>query len=412
MSHPPTYEEARLRAASPDAELRRRLAEETDVPREILFYLCSDAQVAVRQAVAANPVTPAKGNLLLAQDPVPDVRLALAGKIAHAGRSVGVSADQARADEVMRQALLSMAGDPLVGVRAAAAQALKDAEDVDADVVMRLAADGDIVVAQPVLEHSPLLTDAFLLDLVQSRPIAGVLAAIARRSYVDPRITRAIVASRDKPAVAHLLRNAHANLQEDTLDVLVANAAGEPSWQEPLVFRPELSEAALERVIDMVSSSVLDRILSRADLPPEKAAQITRAIGDSLRRPERTESADQPARDAELVAEARDRQAAGQLDEMTLLACLLTDRQDEVMAGLAVLAGLPVPTVRDIALSQSAPALTALAWAAGLSAAFAVELQLRLGLVPVDAVRQPAPDGAFTLDPAEMTWQLDMFRAV
>jgi hypothetical protein len=68
--------------------------------------------------------------------------------------------------------------------------------------------------------------------------------------------------------------------------------------------------------------------------------------------------------------------------------------------------------VRDIVLSQSAPALTALAWAAGLSAAFAVELQLRLGLVPVDAVRQPDPDGAFTLEDAEMTWQLDMFKAV
>jgi hypothetical protein len=102
--------------------------------------------------------------------------------------------------------------------------------------------------------------------------------------------------------------------------------------------------------------------------------------------------------------------AEGQLDEMALTVSLLTDHTEDLVAGLSILADVGVRTVLEIAAAHSARAICSLAWAAGLGAAFAAELQLRLGNVPLDEVLKPGPDDGYLLNDAEMVWQLDMFR--
>ncbi|MDR3436494.1 DUF2336 domain-containing protein [Telmatospirillum sp.] len=417
---PISYEQAREIAADPEWRRRHDLALRPDAPAEVLFFLCGDEEVVVRAAVAANRATPAKGNLLLARDAAESVRHALAVKIGHFGRRVGVTEDQARPAEIMDEVATCLAGDSLVDVRAIIANVLKNADDFDRAVIIRLAGDRDIVVAQPILEHSPLLGDEILLELIASNPAPGVLAAIARRAYLDAKVTSAVVAAGDTPAIAHLLRNTHASLQEDTLDALVENAAVQPSWQEPLVFRPELSETALDRVIEMVSSSVLDRILVRRDLPPQAATAITKAVAENLRAggtkaspsTARTIGPDTGKRYAPWLERAQERLRDGQLDETAILVSVLTDRQEEVVAGLSVRAKIGVSTVLEILASQSARAICSLTWAAGLSAALAVELQLRFGNVSAEMLMKPGPDDAFALSDEEMAWHLDMFRAV
>lgn len=416
-----TYEAAREIAASPDWQYRQDLALRSDAPPEILYFLAGDTESAVRSAVAANPVTPAKGNLLLATDGDLAVRMELAGKIGHLGRHVGVSSDQARSKAIMEEVMVRLADDAEVRIRAIIANALKDVDDIDPAVIRRLAHDRQIAVAAPILQYSPLLGDDDLLALIAAAPGEGVLAAIARRVYVDARVTAAIVASSDPPAITHLLKNANVNLQEATLDALIDGASAEPSWQEPLVFRRELSEAALDRVVEMAAPHVLDHILARRDLPAQTAAAVAKAIEESLRqRPVETANEGNvymlvgPAADSH-YRPALDKmwalRAAGQLDEMALTVALLTDHAEDLVAGLAVLADVGVQTVREIAAAHSARAICSLAWKAGLSAAFAVELQMRFGNIPLDAVLKPGPDDGYCLSNDEMVWQLDMFRA-
>lgn len=420
-----SYEEARDIAASPDAGRRRDLAGRPDAPPEVLYFLAGDDLADVRRTVASNPATPAKGNLLLADDGEQSVRQDLAVKIAHFGHHIGISEDQARSKEIMDEVMARLAGDSVVRIRALAANALKDADDVDPVVIGKLARDQQIAVAAPILQYSPLLSDADLLALIEAGPAEGVLAAIARRSFVDARVTAAIVSSSDPPAITHLLKNANINLQEDTLDALIDGASVEPSWQEPLVFRRELSEAALDRVVEMAAPHVLDHILARRDLPPQTASAVAKAIEDSLRhRPvERLGEANTAAiglPPAGVAAEIHYRPAmermqalrsAGQLDEMALMVSLLTDHYDDLVAGLAVLANIEVRTVLDIAAAHSARAICALAWAAGLSPSFALELQMRFGNIAPDEVFHPGEGDRYRLSDGEMTWQLDMFRA-
>jgi hypothetical protein len=422
VQEPLSYEHARERAIAADWQVRRDLALRTDAPAEILFFLANDGIAQVRTAVALNQATPAKGNLVLAADEDVAVRMELAAKIAHFGRMVGVSEDQARSKKIMDAVLLRLADDVETRIRVNIAVVLKDTDDFDKAAIRRLANDRQIAVAAPILQYSPLLSDDDLLALIASAPIEGVLAAIARRRHVDARITAAIVASSDPPAIGHLLRNANVNLQEDTLDALIEGASAEQSWQEPLVFRRELSEAALDRVVEMAAPHVLDRILSRQNLPEHTASTIAKAIEDSLRQRPSDRGGDGLAlagllTDGALDARYRsalDKMRAlrdeGQLDEMALTVSLLTDHTDDLVAGLAVLANIDVRTVLDIAAAQSARAICALAWAAGLSAAFAVDLQMRLGNIPAGDALQPITGDGYRLSDEEMTWQLDMFR--
>ncbi|MBF0374130.1 MAG: DUF2336 domain-containing protein [Alphaproteobacteria bacterium] len=413
---PPTplsYEQARDMAAAAEPRLRAELASRPDLPPEVLYYLASDTDAAVRLAVAGNPSTPAKGNLLLADDAEEGVRSALATKIGRHGHR----AMPAKSQSVTRDVLDRLARDQIARVRAVIADALKDMPGVDHTLIALLARDSEIIVAAPILEYSPVLTDDDLLGIIIANPVEGALAAISRRAYVDPRVTAAIVASSDTRAITHMLKNANAHLQESTLDALIERAADEPAWQAPLVYRPELTENAAQRLAELVATHLFDRILARKDLPPAAVQAVAKVVQARLKEQAAQGAVEAPRygpdiedRYAPFLENARAQHAQGRLDEVALMVSLLTDREDDLVAGLAVRADLPMPAVLDMVASQSPQAMCALAWAAGLSALFAVELQLRLARIAMDSVMQPAKDGGHVLGESEMRWQIEMFR--
>ena len=57
-------------------------------------------------------------------------------------------------------------------------------------------------MAAPILEYSPMLSDADLMEVIAAARAEEVLAAIARRKPVSPAVSDAIVSSLDIPAIA------------------------------------------------------------------------------------------------------------------------------------------------------------------------------------------------------------------
>ena len=240
----------------------------------------------------------------------------------------------------------------------------------------------------------------------------GALSAISRRAYVGTEVTSAIVASNDSHAITHLLKNANAHLQESVLDLLIEKSVHEPNWQEPLVYRPELSQRSTLRLAELVAVHLLDRILARKDLAPETVKAVAKVVGDRLRQQaELPEPKSETIEDryAARLEKARIGHSNGQLDEISLMVILLTDQTEDLIAALAVRSELEVKSVLDMMAAQSPRAICGLAWAAGLSAVFAVELQMRLGGLPLEKVIRPAPDGGFAVKEADLRWQLAMF---
>ncbi len=413
-----SYQQARDIAAHAEPRVREQLALRQDVPPEVLYFLASDDEAPVRRAVAGNPLTPALGNLVLAGDGDAGVRRALAMKLSRHGRYSGIGAQQVRARAIADLSIDKLAGDREMGIRAAMAEILKDDADATRSVIRALALDEAVEAAAPVLEFSPVLTAEDLLEVIAGAPSEAKLAAIARRPLLDERVASMLVASRNVPAIAHMLGKSSADVQETTLDRLIDSAAAELGWREPPSFRRDVSETTVQTLVDKVQTQIEALFPDDQDLPSGARSTIQAMVqkrfekgGDRIRGVTAAGYADEPGGGLEAASEkARALDAEGLLDEGTLRVFLLTDHDEALIAGLAVRADLAVRTVLHIVAAQSARAMCALAWKAGLSAAFALDLQLRLASVPVDGAIAPI-GGAYAVEEEEMLWQLGMFNA-
>jgi len=412
-----TYQQARGVAAHGDALARTALARRQDVPPEVLYFLASDDEATVRGAVAANALTPALGNLVLAGDVDEQVRDALAGKLTRHGRYCGIGEMQMRARAIADLTVEKLAGDSSVAIRAAMAEILKDDPGATRSVILALALDENLDVALPVLEFSPVLTAEDLLEVIAGSQDDAKLAAIAHRPLLDERVASMLVASRNVPAIAHMLGKSSADVQETTLDRLIDSAAEELGWQEPPHFRRDVTESTVQTLVDKVQTRIEELFPSDQDLPAGARSTIQAMVQkrldkgtDRIRGAAAAGLAAEPGGGIEVALDnAHALEDQGLLDEGTLRVFLLTDHDEALIAGLVVRAGLPVRTVLHIVAAQSARAMCALAWKAGLSAAFALELQLRLASVTAESAIAPADDGSYAVDDEEMQWQLGMF---
>lgn len=412
-----TYDQARAIASDRQPAKRAALANRPDAPAEVLYFLASDDEVLVKRAVAANRDTPALGNLVLAGDEAAEVRRALADKIRRHGRYCGIGPQQLRARAIADLVVEKLAGDAEPAIRAAMSETIKDAPDVSRSMVRDLAFDEVLPVAAPVLEYSPILTTEDLLEMLAGAPDQGRLAAIARRRVLDERVAAMLVASRDVPTLANLLGSSSANVQEVTLDTLIDVVAEELGLPQQPVFRRDLSDSTVQSLVERVANQLGALFPDDQDMPAGARSSIQAMVEKRLTRPAdkvRGAAAASFAPDADerfqpALERAQALAAEEQLDEATLRVYLLTGQDEDVIAGLALRADLSIHTVLNLVAAQSARAMCALGWRAGLSAAFALELQQRLASVSAEAVIAPKPDGSYLLEEEEMIWQLSMF---
>ncbi len=400
------YEEAKALARDANPEVRRALATREDVRPEVLYFLAEDAAPAVRRAIAANPTTPGQANILLSRDESEAVRADLARKIGRLLPDLDAQASS-RVREMTIEALETLARDQLPKVRAILAEALKSADNVPHDIVRRLAQDVESIVAAPILEYSPLLSDDDLLEIIASGTANGGLSAIARRAGVARPVADAIVATLDVPAVAALLANPSAQIREETLDAIIDHAADIRAWHEPMVFRAELSVRAMRRICQFVGASLVDILVERHKLPPELEGELKK----NVRR--RIESAptipDEPKQSpAERVAEL---QAAGQLDDECISNAAEAGDRAFVLLALVQLSGLPTTVVNKIIEARSPKGVTSLAWKAGLSMRTAIRLQLRLAVIAPQSVMNARNGVDFPMTEADMEWQIGYFSS-
>src|SRR6185312_14087647 len=98
------------------------------------------------------------------------------------------------------------------------AEEIKTLDCIPRFIAGTLARDVESMVAAPILEYSPLLSDVDLLEVVAAAKAEEVLAAVARRRPLSEPVADAIVMSLDIPAVAALLANPDAQIRRETLE--------------------------------------------------------------------------------------------------------------------------------------------------------------------------------------------------
>jgi uncharacterized protein (DUF2336 family) len=379
------------------------LAGRTDAGADVLQYLAQHGAPAVRAAVAANPAAPAVTNRLLADDDAEDVRVELATKI---GRLMpGLSErESSHIFALTIETLECLARDASVRVRAILAEEIKRLDCIPKDIALTLARDTYTIVAAPILQYSPLLSDADLIEIIACAQVQEVLTAIASRKPVSEPVSARLVQSLNVPAVAALRVNPDAKIRKETMDRIIEQAEDIQSWQMPLALRADLSARAIRRIGSLVGASILERLAARNDLSDATRIHLNRELRARLAEPPPDADAASPA---DMVAAAR---KEGRLDGAFVEQAAQAGQREIVVLALAGLANVSEQTVKKILSAGNAKPLVALVWHTHLSMRVAFKIQTFVMKLPSRDIL-PARGGiGFPLSKEEMRWHLNYFN--
>jgi uncharacterized protein (DUF2336 family) len=380
------------------------LAARTDAGPDVLHYLATHGKPATRAAVAANTAATAVTNRLLADDDNEDVRAELAVKIARLMPGLS-ERESSHIFALTVETLECLARDAAVRVRAILAEEIKALNSIPKDIVLALAHDVNAIVAAPILEYSPLLSDTDLMEVIACAQVQEMLAAIARRKPLSDDVSEKLVQSLDVPAVAALLCNNDARIRKDTMDKIIEQAAEIHSWQVPLALRADLSARAIRRIASLVGAGIIERLAARNDLSDATRIHLNRELRMRLTE----DGAGQP--DAATPADAVELAVKeGRFDGLFVEQAAQAGRRDIVTLALARMANVAEPTVRKVLGAGSAKPVIALVWHAHLSMRVAFKIQVFLMKLPTRD-QLPARGGVgFPLTKEEMRWHLNYFN--
>jgi uncharacterized protein (DUF2336 family) len=372
-----------------DETARVRQSANTGTCPDVLTRLARDPSVTVRATLAMNPAAPARANAILASDRDERVRALLGRKLAALAPGLKDVARQSLREQTV-ETLTALVTDEAARVRQSIAEAVKHMPDAPRDIILRLAHDPVVMVAEPVILFSPVLTSQDLVALIVSSE--DTATTVARRPGIDASVSDAVVARARTEAVAALLANPSAQIQEATLDALVARAEKEVALQEPLVRRPVLPAHTARALSAIVTTHLLAVLSARDDLDPALARELReRLAGDPAEQPAPRFDADRLTEDSFITVARR--------GDVPLLCAMLAQK-----------AGVPEPVIERATSLRSAKGLVALAWKANLSMRVAQVLQVVLARIPPDSVIHATAGGGFPLAVHEMRWQLEFLK--
>ncbi|AUC97932.1 hypothetical protein CWS35_29575 [Bradyrhizobium sp. SK17] len=304
------------------------------------------------------------------------IRTAPAGERAEATRALArawLISDLTEDDRIAAEgALLMLLDDPSPLVRQAMAEVFAHSAEAPATIVQALAADQP-AIALPLLEHSPLLIDADLVDIVATG-CDEMQCAIARRVDLPASVAAAIAEVGSAAAALELIENPYAGLAAFSWDRIVERHGHLAAIRESMLALEDLPSATRLALVAKLSDTLAQFVVARNWLGTDRAERIAgeakerstvniaaRAFGDDMQN---------------LIAHLR---ATGQLTAGLILRALLSGNLDLFGAALAELSGLPYGRVSALLNDRGGNGLSALLRRAGLPestyAAFRVALE-------------------------------------
>ncbi len=330
-----------------------------------------------------------------------EIRMHIAGKIS-ALAPILVETQKDYLLEYTIKILRVLAEDQAARVRRIIAEELKDSHHAPAEIIRKLAWDSAEEVAEPILEYSPLLTDAELTDILSTTHLPWVSEAIAKRRALSSEVSDVVIMTENKAAISNLLNNKTTTLSNDGLDDIINLAPHHEEWHIPLVARQELTLATINRIAEFVSHSIFRRLEEDHTIPAETISALKQAVHRRLQDPSHDRK-----RSAKILAE--DLFYRGMLDNERIQAGVEAKEEDFVVHALALITDYTDEKVRKILSSNNAKVITSLAWLAGLSMRDAIQLQLKIAGIHHSSMLYAKDGIEYPLSAAQMQEYLDFF---
>src|SRR3981189_1477009 len=210
------------------------------------------------------------------------IRTAAAGERAEATRSLArawLISDLSEDDRSAAEgALLMLLDDPSPLVRQAMAEVFCRSTDAPAAIVQALSLDQPSV-ALPVLEFSPLLIDADLVDIVATGN-CELPCAIARRNNLPASVCAGIAEVGTAAAALELIENAYAELAPFSWDRIVERHGHLAAIRESMLVLEGLPAAPRAALLAKLSDTLAQFVVARNWLSADRAGGIAREARD------------------------------------------------------------------------------------------------------------------------------------
>lgn len=258
-------------------------------------------------------------------------------------------------------ALVMLLDDASPLVRRAMAEALAASADAPPAVILALAAD-QAEIAALVLERSPLLLDADLVDSVGSGA-AAIQVAIARRPGLPRVVAAAIAEVAAAEACLTLIENDGAKIAPFSLDRMLVRHGHLAAVREALLARADVPAATRQAVLVRLAETLADFVSACAWLDQGRAQRVAK---EACEKATVAIAATSPNTDVRpLVTHLRE---SGQLTSGLILRALLSGNMRLFEEVLAELSGLPLARVAGLIHDKRGAAFRALYDKAGLPA--------------------------------------------
>jgi uncharacterized protein (DUF2336 family) len=305
------------------------------------------------------------------------IRTASAGERAEATRSLArawLISDLSKDDRAAAEgALLMLLDDASPLVRQAMAEVFARSSDAPAAIVQALSLD-QTSVALPVLEHSPLLIDADLVDIIATGN-CEMQCAVARRVNLPASVCAAIAEVGTAAAALELIENAYAELAPFSWDRIVERHGHLAAIRESMLVLQDLPSATRAALVAKLSETLAQFVVARNWLSADRALRIAGEARDRS-----TVNIAARSRGDDMRGLVRHLRATGQLTAGLILRALLSGNLELFDHALAELSGLPQSRVYALLHDRGGASLHALLQRAGLPestfAAFQIALEV------------------------------------
>ena len=305
------------------------------------------------------------------------IRTASAGERAEATRALArawLISDLTPDDRAAAEgALLMMLDDPSPLVRQAMSEVFARSNEAPAAIVHSLSVDQPSV-AVPVLEHSPLLIDADLVDIIATGN-CETQCAIARRIRLPASVCAAIAEVGCAAAALELIENPYAELVPFSWDRIVERHGHLAAIRESMLVLEDLPAATRAALVAKLSETLAQFVVARNWLSADRAGRAASEARDRC-----TVNIAARSRGEEMGALVAHLRATSQLTAGLILRALLSGNLELFSHALSELSEMPQARVAALLHDRSAAGLNALLCRAGLPestfAAFRVALEV------------------------------------
>lgn len=205
----------------------------------------------------------------LLRDTSSDTRIDMTDRIAGA-----YGKEQLKGHEVMiaEQIFRLLLRDTEVRVRISLAENVKSSQAIPRDIVMKLAKDVE-EVALPVLEFSEVLSDQDLVDIIKSSEQVSRHVAISKRKSVSAVVSDTLMDEGSEKVAASLANNQGAILTESVLNKIITTCSSNESVMQSLVSRSNLPVSAVNKLVNVVSSSLAETLKKKYSVSAQQIDQ-------------------------------------------------------------------------------------------------------------------------------------------